>query len=129
MKKGQMIAFGLTSVGIVSGCAIGAVSADSTTTNSNVGSSAIPRTVFKQEKLDAASEVLNTSTTNIQAAHNDKTFSTLITNAGLTKSTFHEKFKTQLTTDLESKGYSQDQVTIALQHRMIEHMRHHDKKS
>jgi hypothetical protein len=52
----------------------------------------------------------------------------LLTNAGLTKKTYHQKLKAELTTDLEAKDYSQDQVTIALQHRMIAHMHHNDKK-
>jgi hypothetical protein len=34
----------------------------------------------------------------------------------------------KLTSDLEAKGYTQDQVTIAMQHRVIAHLRHHDKK-
>jgi hypothetical protein len=129
MKRLQTIAISLTGIGIVGACAIGAVSADSTSSsNANVGSSGIPRSVFKQEKLAAASEVLDTTSVNIQNAHKDKTFSTLLTNAGLTKKTYHQKLKAELTTDLEAKDYSQDQVTIALQHRMIAHMHHNDKK-
>jgi hypothetical protein len=124
MKKLRYIALSIASVGVAGIGALGVANADSTTSG-NVGSSGIPKSVFKEERLDAASEVLNTSTANVQAAHQDKTFSKLITSAGLTKKTYKDKLKTQLTTDLESKGYSQDQITIALQRTHIHHLKHH----
>lgn len=128
MNKVTYIFATLASAGVLGAGAMGVASAASTNSNGNVGASGIPRSVFKQEQLDAASEVLHTSTTNIQSAHKNKTFSQLISAAGLTKKTYSEKLKTQLTSDLEAKGYSQDQVIIALQHRIIVHLRHHDKK-
>jgi hypothetical protein len=126
-KQLKLIAGSLAATGIVAASAIGAVSADST--NGNVGLSDIPRSVFKQERLDAASQVLNTSTANIQAAHKNHSFSDLLSQADLTKTTYRPKLKAQLTSDLESKGYSQDQVTIALQHRHIEKLHHKDKST
>ena len=128
MRKNILITAGasLAAAGVIVVAATGLVSAAS---NPNVGSSTIPRTVFKQERLDAESQVLNTSTSSIQTAHKDKTMKTLITNAGLTKKTYAEKLKTQLTTDLEAKGYSSDQVTIALQHKTIHRLRHEKKAS
>jgi hypothetical protein len=128
--KVSYIAASLATAGIIAASAMGVVSAANTqTTNSgNVGSSGIPRTVFKQERLDAVAQVLNTSTANVQAAHKNKTVSQLISNAGLSRKTFVQKLKTQLTTDLENQGYSQNQVTIALQHRTIVGLRHHHKK-
>jgi hypothetical protein len=128
--KVSYIAASLASTGIIAASAMGVVSAANTqTTNSgNVGSSGIPRTVFRQERLDAVAEVLNTSTANVQAAHKNKTLAQLISNAGLSRKTFVQKVKTQLTTDLENQGYSQNQVTIALQHRTIVRLRHHQKK-
>jgi len=128
--KVSYIAASLASTGIIAASAMGVVSAANTpTTNSgNVGSSGIPRTVFRQERLDAVAQVLNTSTANVQAAHKNKTLSQLISTAGLTRKTFVQKLKAQLTTDLENQGYSQNQVTIALQHRTIVHLRHHHKK-
>ena len=71
--------------------------------------------------------MLNTSTSNIQAAHKDKTLKTLIANDGLTRQSFNQKVKADLTAELENAGYTQDQVTIALQHRTILRLRHHDK--
>jgi hypothetical protein len=125
--KISYIAASLASTGIIAASAMGVVSAASTqkSTNVNVGSSGIPRTIFKQDRLDAVAQVLNTSTANVQAAHKNKVFSELISNAGLTKKTFVQKVKAQFTTDLENQGYSQDQVTIALQHRAIVGLRHH----
>lgn len=128
MKVSYIVA-SLASTGIIAASAMGVVSAANTQThgNGNVGSSGISRTVFRQERLDAAAQVLNTSTANVQAAHKNKTFAQLITSAGLTKKTFVQKLKAQLTTDLENQGYSQNQVTIALQHRTIVRLHHHKK--
>lgn len=127
MTKIKYLTAGLATVAIVSGGAIGMVSAatPNSVRNTNIGSSGIPKTVFKQEKLDAVAEALNTTTANIQTAHSNKDLKQLIANAGLTKKAFNEKVKTNLTADLESKGYSQDQVTIALQQKTIHRLRHH----
>lgn len=106
--------------------AMGVASAASNYPNhENIGTSGIPRSVFKQERLDAEAQVLNTTVANVQAAHKNKTFGQLITNANLTKKTFAQKLKAQLTSDLESKGYSQNQITIALQHKIIGRLYHH----
>jgi hypothetical protein len=126
-KHLKMIAGGVVGSGLIVASTIGAVSADSHNASGNVGSSGIPRSVFKQERLDAASQVLNTTTANVQAAHKNKTFAQLVSQAGLTKKTYHQKLKTQLTTDLEAQGYSQSQITIALQHREIVRQHHRIK--
>ena len=123
----KIVTLVLASGGVITASAIGAVSAD--TKSGNVGSSGIPRSVFKQERLEAVSQVLNTSTANIQAAHKNKTFSQLVSQAGLTQKTYREKLKTQLVSDLEAKGYSQDQMTIALQHKQIVRLHHKEKSS
>jgi hypothetical protein len=117
IMKLSYIAAGLTSSGIIAVSAMGVASAatnNSSVKNPNVGSSGIP-------------QVLNTTTANIQTAHKDKTFAQLLKNAGLTRKTYRQKLKTQLTTDLENQGYTQDQVTIALQQKTISHLRHHHK--
>jgi SOS response regulatory protein OraA/RecX len=124
MKKS--LTAGLIGAAIVAASSLGVASAASTTaSNTNVGSSGIPRSVFQQERQASVAKVLNTSTANVQAAHKQHTLEQLIKNAGLTDKTFGQKVKAQLTSDLESKGYSQDQVTIALQHKEI--VRLHDK--
>lgn len=124
-KQIKVMTIGLASSSVIAASAIGIVSAD--TKNGNVGTSGIPRGIFKQERLAAASEVLHTSTANIQAAHKYKTFKQLISQAGLTQQTYREKLRTQLVADLESKGYSQDQITIALQHKQIVRLHHKEK--
>lgn len=128
MVKPSYFAIAVASVSVIAlgGVGMGMASA-ATTTSGTIGTSGIPRSVFREERLQATAEVLNTSTSNVQAAHKNKTFKQLITNAGLTQKTFAQKLKAQFTTDLESKGYTQDQVTIALQHRTIARLRHHDK--
>jgi hypothetical protein len=125
MTKLKYIAAGTASaVVIASGLWVGVASAASPT-STTVGRSGIPKSVFKTDRLDAAATVLNTTPANVQAAHKNKTLSLLISSAGLTKKTFAEKVKAQLTTDLENGGYTQSQVTIALQHRTIVRLRHH----
>lgn len=130
MIRLRYLALSAASIGAITTAGMGVVSAATNNTNSNgnVGASGIPRSVFKQERLTAESQVLNTSTENIQAAHKNKTLSQLIKAAGLTPKTYHQKLKAQLTSDLEGKGYSQDQVIIALQHKTIVHLRHQNKK-
>jgi hypothetical protein len=128
MSKSHIIATGLVSAGVLAATAIGIVSADPTSSG-NVGSSDIPKNVFKEDRQEAASQVLNTTTTDIQTAHENHTMSQLISTAGLTKQTYHQKLKAQLTTDLETKGYNQSQVTIALQHLKIDRLHHKDKSN
>ncbi len=123
MKKSLLVTASLLGSGIIAATSIGVVAAAPNST-ANVGTSGIPRTVFQQEKQDAVAEVLNTTTANVQAARKDHTLKQLISNAGLTPKTFAQKVKTQLTTDLEAKGYSQEQVTIALQHKQIGRLHH-----
>jgi len=127
MKVRYLIATIVTGGALAAGAMSAASAATSTNppTHTNVGTSGIPRTVFQQERLSVVAEVLKTTTVNVQAAHKDKTMGQLISGAGLTKKTFHQQVTAQLTSDLEAKGYSQDQVTIALQHRTIHHLRHH----
>lgn len=128
MNKLKYASFGLATATIVGFSAIGVASAATNNSNGgNVGTSGIPRSVFRQDRLDAAAEVLNTTTSNIQTAHKDKTFASLINNAGLTRKTYRQKLKAQLTSELEAQGYTQDQITIAFQHRVIHHLRHHKK--
>jgi hypothetical protein len=127
MKKRLFITAGVTAV-TIAGTGFGVASAATNTSSGNVGSSDIPRNVYVQERQAAVAEVLNTTTANVQAAHKNHTLKNLISNAGLTKKTFGEKVKSQLTTDLESKGYSQDQITIAMQHKQIVRLHHKANK-
>lgn len=127
MKKLSIVTAGILGAGALVIASVGIASA-ATPSNPNVGTSGIPRSIFREERLDAAAEVLNTTTANIQAAHKNKTFATILSNAGLTKQTYAQKLKTELTSDLEAKGYTQDQITIALQHRTIVRLRHHEHK-
>jgi hypothetical protein len=128
MSKLSIGAAGLMSASVIALAATGVASAASTSSG-DIGTSNIPRSVFKQDRLAATAQVLNTTTANVQAAAKDRTLKTLISNAGLTKATFHEKVRAQLTTNLENQGYSQDEVTIALQHRAIVRLHHrHDHK-
>lgn len=128
MIKPRYIALSLAGAGILSLGAIGIASAATPNkASTTIGASGISHTTFKQDRLNAVAEVLNTTTANVQTAHKNKTLSQLISNAGLTKKTFAEKVKAGLETELQGQGYSQDQITIALQHRTIARLRHHDK--
>lgn len=126
MKKIAVIITGIAGAGALSLAGMGIASA--ATNTGDIGKSGIPRSVFRQERLSAAAQVLNTTPANLQAARKDKTVSSLISNAGLTKKEFAQKVKTALISDLEAKGYSQDQITIALHHKAIARL-HHKAKS
>jgi hypothetical protein len=129
MVKTRYIAISLASAAILSLSSLGAAFAATPPMKSTtIGTSGISRTTFKQDRLEAVAQVLNTSTTAVQTAHKDKTFAQLIADADLTKKTFAQKVKAELTSELEAQGYSQDQVTIAMQHRTIQHLRHNHKK-
>ncbi len=126
MKKFSLITASVAGTAVMAVAGFGVASA-ATTSNGNVGTSGIPRATFRQERQDAVAQVLGTTTANVQAAHKAKTMDDLISKAGLTKQTFAQKVKAQLTTDLTAKGYSQDQITIALQHREIVRLHHKAK--
>lgn len=129
MLKARYLLAGLSSAAVIAAGSIGVASAAATNHhNVKVGTSGIPKTVFRQEKLDASAQVLNTTPTDVQAAHKDKTLKSLISKAGLTKQTYRQKLQAQLTTDLEELGYTQQQVHTALHKHTIAHT-HHGKKS
>ncbi|HVV66685.1 MAG TPA: hypothetical protein VHB72_01280 [Candidatus Saccharimonadales bacterium] len=127
IRKSSLVTAGAVSISII-GAGLGVASAATNTPtsnmNGNVGTSGIPRSIFSQERLDAEAQVLNTTTANVQTARKNHTLKQLISQAGLTPETFMQKLKSQLTSDLESKGYSQDQITIALQHKEIVRLHH-----
>jgi len=125
MKGLKIAAVSLVAAGSIAAAVGGVASAATTSDNTGmVGKSGIARTTFKQDRLDAEAKVLNTSTDAVLSAHKDKTLGQLLVNAGLTHKTFAEKVKAELTSELQSQGYSQDQITIALQHREIVRLRH-----
>ena len=128
MIKARYLLAGLSSAAVIAAGSIGVASAATNHNNVNVGTSGIPKTVFRQEKLDASAQVLNTTTADVQAAHQNKTFKNLISNVGLNKQTYQQKLQAQLTTDLEGLGYTQQQVNTALQKHPVAHT-HHSKKS
>ena len=144
MKRRSIITASLVTLSVVGATGIGVASAATTKTSStdsmqttaknmtgNVGSSTIPRSVFQQARLDAEAQVLNTTTANIQAAHKNHSFKQLLQQANLTPKTFGQKVKAQITSELEAKGYSQDEITIALERKQIvrlHHKLHHAKK-
>lgn len=121
MSKLKIFFASSAGIGIIAASAFGIASASTTnnSNNSDIGSSGIPRTTFRSDRLEAAAAVLNTSSANILAAHKDKTLKQLIKNAGFTPKTFSQKVKAQLVSELEGQGFTQDQVTIALQHQEI----------
>ncbi|MDB5184284.1 MAG: hypothetical protein JWN38_92 [Candidatus Saccharibacteria bacterium] len=122
----SLAALAVSTAGVVDAATI----TPSTTTNTTktVGSSTIPRDVFRAQRLSAEATILNTTPSAIQTARKDKSFEQLLTKAGLTHKTFRAKVKAQLTTNLKAKGYSQDQITIALQHRELAKLHHQRKK-
>ena len=110
----------VVTAGIVPLAASGLASAAPATNNYT------PPSVLKSERIDAEAQVLNTTPANIQTAIKNKTLKQLVTNAGLTRATFNQKLKAQLTTDLEAKGYTPAEVTSDLgHHKHIGHIKAH----
>jgi hypothetical protein len=129
MTKLKLIVATGVSTAIVAGSLWVGVASAASTASSDVGTSGIPRSVFKAEQLDAEATVLKTTTQAVQTAQKDKMVSQLASAAGITStSDYRGDVKATLTSELEAKGYSQDQITIALQHRTIRHLRHHQVK-
>jgi len=95
----------------------------------DVGSSGIPKMVYRQEKLTAEAQVLKTSTTNVQNALKNKTLKQLITSDNLTVKQFREAVNKDFVADLQSRGYSKDQITIANQKHQIERLKKELKKN
>ncbi len=107
MLKARYLIAGFTSATVIAAGSIGAiVSADSPTTTN----SPIPHSVIRSDRLTAESQVLNTSTDNIRSAMKDKTIKTLITNAGYTRSSFEQKVKSILDSELQNQGYSSTDI-------------------
>jgi hypothetical protein len=129
MSRLKVKALSIISILAISASFYGVTSADSTTnTSTEVGSSGIPRNVFRTDHIEAQADVLNISTTTVETAHKDRDFKKLISESGMTVKVYHQKVKTELSNEFVGQGYSQDQVTIALQHRQIERLRHEHKK-
>jgi len=95
----------------------------------DVGSSDIPKTVYRQEKLTSEAQVLKTSTTNVQNALKNKTLKQLISSEKLTDKQFRKEVNKDFIADLQLRGYSKDQITIANQHNQIEHLKKELKKN
>src|ERR1700733_1133450 len=96
----SLIGTAVMAIGAV-GVASAATSNTSSASHTTIGTSGIPRPVFKQQREDAVAQVLDTTTTNVQSYKKNKDLSQLISEAGLTEKTFREKVKSQITTDLE----------------------------
>ena len=82
---------------------------------------------MKQDRQSAAASILHTSTANIKTARKDKDLSKLIASAGLTKKEFNKDLRQQVLKDLEAKGYTKDQVIIAVQRMQLNHYRREDR--
>jgi uncharacterized membrane protein YqiK len=126
MIKTRYVLASLAGTAAITLGAIGAVSADTPNNSSgNIGNSGILRTTFRQDRLNAVAQVLNTTTANIKTAHSNKDLEQLISNSGLTRKTFREKVKSNVTSELKAQGYTQSQITAAFQHK--HHFNHHKK--
>lgn len=94
----------------------------------NIGQSGIPRSVFRNDRLNAMASVLNTSVSNVQSAMKSKTLKTLISSNHLTPAEFRKNVKGDMKTSLTSQGYSTDQIIIASKQIQINHLHREIKK-
>ncbi len=89
---------------------------------SYIGSSGISKVVYRQQRLIAMAQTLDTTTQKITTAHKDHTFLAILKTSGLNKAQFNKQLKQNIKKDLEAKGYSSDQITIAFQQLTIHHL-------
>lgn len=122
MKKLHYIKTTLVGVSLISAALVGTASA-ATTHVGTAQKGGIPRDILRTERQLAMSQVLHTTTANIQSAEKDHRLQQLIKSASLTRKSFEQKVKSQLTIDLEGKGYSQSQIASALDRH--HHGKHH----
>ena len=127
MNKLTMITGSVTGAGIIalSGAGIAAAATKAPTTVNNSG---IPRSIYREERQIAEAKVLDVSTSDLQTAHKNHTLKDLVSKAGLTEKTLHEKVNAQITSDLAAKGYTASQIARAEQHPQMMHHKHHADK-
>ncbi len=129
MKKIMYIIVGFVGAAILISGTVGIVMAAVISPKlPDIGSSQIPKTVYRQEKIAAEAQVLKTSVLNVQNAVKNKTLKQLVTSEKLTSKQFRREVNSAFTADLQSRGYSQDQIIIAKQHKQIERLKKELKK-
>jgi carbamoylphosphate synthase small subunit len=129
MVKSHYILASIAGTAAMSLGTIGVVSAASThVTHPGVGASGISKSVLRQDRLDAIATVLKTSPANIKAARVNKNMKQLVSQAGVTKRVFRQKYTTQLTAELVKQGYTKSQISTALHHANVHHRRNHRKQ-
>ncbi|HET9174546.1 MAG TPA: hypothetical protein VFN56_04700 [Candidatus Saccharimonadales bacterium] len=127
----KLIVASIVSGVTLAGAGIGLVNADTSltaNTSSNTSASAkIPHYTVESERLNAVAQVFNTTPTQLEDTLKTQTMQQVIQSAGLTSSSFQQKVKTQLQSDLEAQGYSQAQVDAVMSHVGMhgKGMRHH----
>ena len=98
----------------------------STTNNTKPGTSDIPKSVLRQARISAEETVFNVGTEKqvYQLLHSQG-LKDVLKQDNLTPKEFREEIKTGMTTYLTDKGYSQTQITAALDSRYMRHHRYH----
>lgn len=103
----------------LAGAGVGLVNADTASVSSaaaNKVHSHIARYTVRTERTNAMAQVLNTTPPQLEITLKSKTLPQVIKSDGLTKSTFRQKLKAQLSSDLSALGYSQAQINAAINH-------------
>ena len=131
MTKIRYMAISALGATLLSAGSLGVVGATSVSGNSSNGNSKPHSSLglpIRHQRLLIVSEVLNTSTNNVISARKSKTLDQLISKAGLTRKEFNTEVRNKLISDLESNGYSKDQIIIALQRQRLNHYRREDRR-
>lgn len=119
LKKLTYGLISMAALGVVATSTVGVVSAATPT----IGSSGIPITTFRQDKISSVASVLKISPASVKSDRKDKTLRTVIKNSGLTLKEFRKEVKAQFISTLESQGYTKSQIISAirflLMHRYI----------
>ena len=120
MKKNVLLTGAAASVTLL-GASIGIVNAatPSSSTSSNTSQTTTDRIAhytMEDVRTQAIAKVLNTSVSDLEDKLKTETMQQIIKDAGLTESSFRDKVKTQVQSDLLAKGYSQTQIDATLDH-------------
>ena len=105
--------------GVMFNTATFASSFSSTNHVNKTSSSEIPKTTLRSARLYAETSVLNKTEAQLQEILSAHNLSQILHQEGLNPRTFREDVRTEMTTYLSSKGFTQSQILSALNSKYI----------
>lgn len=128
MKKVIKIASGVASAGVLSLAGLGVASASSA--HPAITPSGVSKADYQQARLDSLAEVLKLTPAQVQAAHKHHDLKKIGQKEGLTRQQFRSEMVSDMKTQLENKGYTAQQASLAIdQHIIARVARHHHRQN